>query len=119
VLNRGDAFLVEGFAYSHLLEGVSEPHGYNPLPVPIDGDGIVPEGLRQVDLDPSCVYTNNLLVEGASVKVRTSSAAWPVNCAWAGQLPLNHRTYIHGARCWRRGGDRIRRHSRVCCSQCP
>lgn len=48
VLNRGDTFLVEAFAYSHLLEGVSEPHGYNPLPVPIDKDGIVPAGLRQV-----------------------------------------------------------------------
>jgi hypothetical protein len=48
VMNRGDTFLVEGFAYSHLLEGVSEPHGYNPLPVPIDDDGILPDGLRQV-----------------------------------------------------------------------
>lgn len=48
VLNRGDTFLVEGFAYSHLLEGISEPHGYNPLPVPIDKDGIMPSGLRQV-----------------------------------------------------------------------
>lgn len=48
VMNRGDAFLVEGFAYSHLLEGVAEPHGYNPLAVPIDDDGILPDGLRQV-----------------------------------------------------------------------
>lgn len=48
VMNRGDTFLVEGFAYSHLLEGVSEPHGYNPLAVPIDDDGILPDGLRQV-----------------------------------------------------------------------
>lgn len=48
VMNRGDAFLVEGFAYSHLLEGVSEPHGYQPLAVPIDDDGITAQGLRQV-----------------------------------------------------------------------
>ena len=48
VMDRGSAFLVEGFAYSHLLEGVAEPRGYCPLPVPIDDDGIVPAGLRQV-----------------------------------------------------------------------
>ncbi len=47
VLNRGDTFLVEEYAYSHLLEGVAEPKGYVPLPVPIDAHGMVPAGLRQ------------------------------------------------------------------------
>lgn len=48
VLNRGDTFLVEEYAYSHLLEGIAEPKGYVPLPVPIDQHGIVPSGLRRV-----------------------------------------------------------------------
>ena len=48
LLDRGDPLLVEEYTYSHILESVAEPKGYRPVGVPIDRDGIVPAGLRQV-----------------------------------------------------------------------
>lgn len=48
LLDRGDAFLVEEYTYSHMLESVAEPKGYVPVGVPIDSSGIIPDGLRRV-----------------------------------------------------------------------
>ena len=48
LLDRGNPFLCEEYTYSHILESVAEPKGYEPLGVPIDRDGILPACLRQV-----------------------------------------------------------------------
>ncbi len=47
-MRPGDAILMEEYTYPHMLECVVLPKGGVPVPVPLDGQGIVPRQLRQV-----------------------------------------------------------------------
>lgn len=47
-LDRGDALLLEEYAYPVLTESIAHPKGYRTLSVPMDDAGIVPSGLRAV-----------------------------------------------------------------------
>ena len=47
-LDRGDAILVEQYTYPVIIESIALPKGYRPLSVPMDSNGIIPEGLQQV-----------------------------------------------------------------------
>jgi hypothetical protein len=47
-MRPGDTILMEEYTYPHMLECVVLPKGGVPVPVPLDGLGIVPAELRQV-----------------------------------------------------------------------
>ena len=48
LLNRGDSLLCDEYTYSHLVEAMVTPKGYNAIPVPMDDFGMTPEALEQV-----------------------------------------------------------------------
>ena len=48
LLNRGDSLLWDEYTYSHLVEAMVGPKGYNAVPVPMDDFGMTPEALEQV-----------------------------------------------------------------------
>ena len=69
LLNRGDSLLCDEYTYSHLVEAMVRPKGYNAIPVPMDDFGMTPESLDKVSSE-SCCY----MVIGhvrAYVRVRT------------------------------------------------
>jgi len=47
-LDPGERMLVEEFTYPHIAESLVAPPGFVAVPVPLDGGGIVPEGLERV-----------------------------------------------------------------------
>lgn len=57
-LDRGDTILVEQYTYPVILESIALPKGLRPLAVPMDGSGIIPEGLQQV-LEQAAVAAAN------------------------------------------------------------
>eukprot|EP00951_Prasinocladus_malaysianus_P001060 scaffold7468_cov31-Prasinocladus_malaysianus.AAC.3 len=48
LLEQGDPILCEEYTYSNILESTLMPKGYDTIPIPIDGAGIVPEAMREV-----------------------------------------------------------------------
>ena len=50
LLNQGDSLLWDEYTYSHLVEAMVTPKGYNAIPVPMDDFGMTPEALQQVHL---------------------------------------------------------------------
>lgn len=50
LLNRGDSLLCDEYTYSHLVEAMVTPKGYNAIPVPMDDIGMTPEALDQVSV---------------------------------------------------------------------
>ena len=48
LLDQGDSLVAEEYTYPVLTESLAAPRGVAALPVPVDGDGIVPEALEQV-----------------------------------------------------------------------
>lgn len=48
LLNRGDPLLCDEYTYSHLVEAMVGPKGYDAVPVPMDDFGMTPEALDQV-----------------------------------------------------------------------
>ena len=50
LLNRGDSLLCDEYTYSHLVEAMVTPKGYNAIPVPMDDFGMTPETLEQVSV---------------------------------------------------------------------
>jgi len=51
LMNPGDSILIEEYTYCHFTDCTVERQGYQPLSVPMDEDGITPEGLEKVILD--------------------------------------------------------------------
>lgn len=50
LLNRGDSLLCDEYTYSHLVEAMVTPKGYDAIPVPMDDFGMTPEALEQVSV---------------------------------------------------------------------
>lgn len=50
LLNRGDSLLCDEYTYSHLVEAMVTPKGYNAIPVPMDDFGMTPEALEKVSI---------------------------------------------------------------------
>lgn len=50
LLNRGDSLLCDEYTYSHLVEAMVTPKGYNAIPVPMDDFGMTPEALELVSV---------------------------------------------------------------------
>lgn len=48
LLNRGDSLLCDEYTYSHLVEAMVGPKGYDAVPVPMDEFGMTPEALDKV-----------------------------------------------------------------------
>ena len=42
--------MCDEYTYSHLVEAMVTPKGYNAIPVPMDNFGMTPEALEQVNL---------------------------------------------------------------------
>ena len=58
LLNRGDSLLCDEYTYSHLVEAMVGPKGYQAVPVPMDEYGMTPESLEQVKCPKStCCHT--------------------------------------------------------------
>lgn len=60
LLNRGDSLLCDEYTYSHLVEAMVTPKGYNAIPVPMDDFGMTPEALEQVSVleAPLLIHSN-------------------------------------------------------------
>ncbi len=62
LLNRGDSLLCDEYTYSHLVEAMVGPKGYNAVPVPMDNFGMTPESLDKVSSESCCLVIGQVCV---------------------------------------------------------
>ncbi len=62
LLNRGDSLLCDEYTYSHLVEAMVGPKGYNAVPVPMDDFGMTPESLDKVSSESCCMVIGEVYV---------------------------------------------------------
>ena len=67
LLNRGDPLLCDEYTYSHLVEAMVGPKGYDAVPVPMDEFGMTPESLDKVI---STIFLHNAFIKSG------------IECSW-------------------------------------